>query len=342
MLLRAQTDAQRHYLPSFAPQRLLQQRMPRLAQYDATFLGNERHTGDDVQGISGLGHKEVYFPCEAGGVGQLGYIRSYEIREFVEQAHYFPLLGKLQVLYLVFQLYQLGRLYEGRLAGCGFVIYEAGQLAFRRHRHGDEHLAVTHGHGGIRLGEALLLGAAKHGGGTAGHSPFLFAQRLAYVVKDIGGAVPDVSVAVHQQVDAPAHLREGCHCRSHTLQVRVNPVFDRVEKQSYLAQGIEHGPELAQRQQVYARPLVGEGQEEVKTVYVTGRREAFLEHHNQLHLVTEKQTASDFGRIGAELLPGHPVHGIRGGTVVRYGGPDPVKAQFLLKLQIYLRRIHPE
>ena len=162
VLLRGQGRCQRHDLLLFLLERTLEKRMACLAEVHLAFLRNDRHSCDEVEGDLGLCHDEVYLAEIFRPVEKVRYVRTQEFREFEQDAHNLPLLGELELLYLVVQLHDFRRLDEGRLSGRGLVVYESGYLLLVGGAYRYQHLSVSHRYTGVAVNYAFFLGLLQY------------------------------------------------------------------------------------------------------------------------------------------------------------------------------------
>ena len=315
----------------FLAQGLLQQGVARLAQADAAVFGNYGQAGDEVEGRLRLGHQEIHLADERGAGHYLRQVGTQEVGEFPQDAGDFPGLGEVEFAYFVLYFQYLGWLYEGGLAGGGFVIHEALELALGGGGDGDEVLAVAYGDCGLGGHQACLLGLLEYGGGAAGNGALFLAEAFAYVEQFRGCGVLDVAVAVEYGLYAPGDFREDRNGRAEALEVGVDAVLDAGEEGGYAADGVEHRLQLAQSEGVDAGALVLQRGEEGKAVDVSGGGEVLLEKQHQAHFLSDPEALFYCAAGGAELFLRHPFGGVVGHASVGDYRPYLVESQFGLE-----------
>ena len=153
--------------------------MTGLAQVHFSFLGDDGHAGDEVERGLGLGHQEVDLADEDGPVQEVGDAGADLIAEGPQDTGDLPFFGEMQLADFVLDGYDLGGLDEGRLAGRGLVVNEAGNLPLAAGRDGDQVFAVADGNARVGFREALGLRLPEDGGGPLGDGSFLLLEGFA-------------------------------------------------------------------------------------------------------------------------------------------------------------------
>ena len=142
-------------------------------------------------------------------------------------------------------------------------------------------------------------------------------------------------MAVQDGVDAVDDLGGGVHTGRQVLQVGVDALLHRVKEVQCLAQGVQQGAQLAQRQQVDGR-ILADRLQEGDGVDVAGGGEALLEHQDEAHFIGQQVAAVDFRSIGAEFFLGHAACRVVGGASALNGRTHLVKAQFRFQPAVHL------
>ena len=137
-------------------------------------------------------------------------------------------------------------------------------------------------------------------------------------------------MAVQDGVYALHYLCGGADAGRHVLEVGVDAFLDGVEEVEGLAEGVQKGAELSQRQEVYGCIFADRFQER-DGVYVSGSGEAFLKHEDEAHLVSEKMSSVDFLRDGGEFLRLNPFCSVFRAAAGANIGPNLIKAKLCLQ-----------
>ena len=327
-LLRAQRDGERHDAAPFARERLLQQRVARLAQRQAAIVRDDRHAGHEVERRLRLGHQEVQLADEGGTAQKVGQIGTQEVGELKQDLADLALLLEVELRDVVLQLDDLGGLDEGGLAGGGHVVHEAGQLALGGSAHRDKVFPVADGHVRVGVHDPLLLRLAQDGSGPLGDGGLFVAEVATDLEEMIGGGVLNVAVFVEDGFDAPLHLGEGADRRGQPLELRVDPALDAAEEVQDATDRVGHGLELARGEHIDTGAVTLQGRQEGNGVDVARGREVLLEHQHQAHLVGQREPLPDDVRVRGKALLGHAPGGVIRQAAVGNHLADLVETEF--------------
>ena len=173
---------ERHDLAPLRPQRLLQQRMARRAQFQPVVRREDRLAGVVSQRPARFGADHIDGREIVARIGDQLRIGTDRLGEGAQHLDHFAPLGVFQLLEFIVDFDHLDRLdIEGTARG-RLVVNESLQLAFVDRCNRDHRPPVTHRQRGVGLDDAGLLGSLQHLLQPFGSLPFAFTNGTAHLL----------------------------------------------------------------------------------------------------------------------------------------------------------------